>query len=112
VRHLHAAVFGTLRQSRWEFGIARTKVRSGAVLPYSWMRPNGVALFVFDEKTRNEASEGAEGSRGRVELRRASCARGAQVVITVSGVLASEFSDGKPVRISGTFSGRVGKGPS
>jgi hypothetical protein len=109
---LHAVGFGTLRESRWELGIVRTKVRSGAVLPYSWTRPNGVALFVFDAKTRNEASEGAEGSHGRVELRRASCVRGAQVVIKVSGVLASEFSDGQPVRVSGTFFGRVGKRPS
>jgi hypothetical protein len=108
---LHAVGFGTIGQSHWQLGIARMNVRSGRVLPYSWQRPNGVELFVFDAKTRNEASEGAEGSHGRVEPRRASCARGARVEIAVSGVIASEFSDGKPVRVSGTFVGRVGARP-
>lgn len=109
---LHAVGFGTIRQSHWQLGIARKNVRSGAVLPWSWRRPNGVELFVFDAKTRNEASEGAEGSHGRVVVQRASCVRGARIVIPASGVLASEFSDGKPVRVSGTFVGRLGTRPS
>jgi hypothetical protein len=109
---LHAVGFGTIRQSHWQLGIARKNVRSGLVLPYSWKRPNGIELFVFDGKTKNEASEGAEGSHGRVALRHASCGRGARVVVDVSGVLASEFFDGTPVRVSGTFSGRVGPRPS
>ena len=109
---LHAVGFGTIRQSHWQLGIARKNVRSGLVLPYSWKRPNGIELFVFDAKTKNEASEGAEGSHDRVALRHASCARGARIAVDVSGVLASEFFDGKPVRVSGTFSGRVGPRPS
>lgn len=109
---LHAVGFGTIRQSHWQLGIARKNVRSGLLLPYSWKRPNGIELFVFDGKTKNEASEGAEGSHGRVALRHASCTRGARVVIDVSGVLASEFSDRKPVRVSGRFVGRVGPRPS
>lgn len=109
---LHAVGFGTIRQSHWQLGIARKNVQSGLVLPYSWKRPNGIELFVFDGKTKNEASEGAEGSHGRVALRHASCGRGARVVVDVSGVLASEFFDGKPVRASGTFSGRIGPRPS
>jgi hypothetical protein len=109
---LHAVGFGTIRQSHWQLGIARKNVRSGLQLPYSWTRANGVELFVFDAKTRNEASEGAEGSRGRVKIRRASCARGARVAIDVFGTLASEFSDRKPVRVSGTFVGRIGTRPS
>ena len=108
---LHAVVLGTARQSRWQLGISRKNVRNGRVVPFSWRRTNGVELFVFDAKTRNEASEGAEGSHGRVELRRASCAPGARVVISVDGVIASEVSDGRRVRVSGTFEDRVGRKP-
>ena len=108
---LHVVVYGTIRQSHWQLGIARKNVRSGRELPYSWRRSNGVELFVFDAKTRNEASEGAEGSQGRVELGSASCVRGARIVVAVSGVIASEFADGEPVRVAGTFSARVGPRP-
>jgi len=108
---LHVVTLGAIRDSRWELGIPRKNVRSGRVLPFSTARPNGVEIFVFDAKTKNEASEGAEGTRGRVQVHRAVCVRGARLVIGISGVIASEFSDGKPVRASGTFEGRVGAPP-
>jgi hypothetical protein len=108
---LHVATVGTIRQSRWELGIARASVRSGRVWRFSWEHPNGVEVFVFDAKTRNEASDGPEGSHGRVLLRRATCARGGRVEIGLSGVIASEFFDGKDIRVSGAFVGRVGPRP-
>ena len=100
-----------LRQSRWQLEIARKRVRPGRVVRFSWRNPNGIAVFVYDAKTRNEASEGAEGSRGTVTLRRASCKRGSALAIGLSGTIASEFSDGKPVRVSGTYRGKVGSLP-
>jgi hypothetical protein len=33
------------------------------------------------------------------------------VEIGLSGTIASEFSDGKPVRVSGTYRGRIGSRP-
>jgi hypothetical protein len=100
-----------LRQSRWEVQIARKQVRPGRVIRFSWRRENGIGVFVYDAKTHNEASQGAEGSRGVVTLRRATCRRGAALEIGLSGTIASEFSDGKPVRISGTYRGNVGARP-
>jgi hypothetical protein len=100
-----------LQQSRWQLEIARTHVRAGGVVRFSWRRTNGIGVFVFDAKTHNEASEGAEGSHGVVTLRRAKCRRGAPVEIGLSGTIASEFSDGKPVRVSGTYRGTIGSRP-
>ena len=99
------------RQSRWQLQIARKHVHPGRVVRFSWRHANGIGIFVYDAKTKNEASEGAEGSHGRVTLRRATCRRGGAVEIGLSGTIASEFSDGKPVRVSGTYRGRIGSRP-
>ena len=100
-----------LRQSRWQLQIARKHVRPGRVVRFSWRHANGIGVFVYDAKTRNEASEGTEGSHGVVTLRRATCRRGGVVEIGLSGTIASEFFDGKPVRMSGTYRGRIGSRP-
>ena len=100
-----------LRQSRWQLQIARKHVQAGRVVRFSWRHANGIGIFVYDTKTRNEASEGAEGSHGVVTLRRATCRRGHAVEIGLAGTIASEFSDGKPVRVSGAYRGTVGSPP-
>jgi len=100
-----------LRQSRWQLQIARKHLHPGGVVRFSWRHANGIGIFVYDGKTRNEASDGAEGSHGTVTLRRASCRLGHVVEIGLSGTIASEFSDGKPVRVSGTYRGRIGSRP-
>jgi len=100
-----------VRQSRWQLQIARKHVHPGRVVRYSWRHANGIGIFVYDGKTRNEASEGAEGSHGTVTLPRVTCRRGGAVEIGLSGTIASEFSNGKPVRVSGTYRGRIGSRP-
>ena len=100
-----------LRQSRWQLQIARRHVHPGRVVRFSWRRENGIGIFVYDAKTHNEASQGAEGSHGKVVLGRATCRRGGTVEIGLSGTIASEFSDGKPVRVSGTYRDRIGPRP-
>jgi hypothetical protein len=101
----------SLKQSRWELEIARTHVHPGRVVRFNWRDTNGIGVFIFDAKTHNEASEGAEGSHGLVTLQRATCRLGAVVEIGLSGTIASEFSDGKPVRVSGTYRGTIGSRP-
>jgi len=110
-KSLHVLSLGRIRQSRWQLEVARGGVRPGGVIRFSWRRANGIGVFVFDAKTHNEASEGAEGSRGVVTLRRATCRRGGSLEIGLSGTIASEFFDGKPVRVSGTYRGTVGSPP-
>ena len=105
---LHVYSLGSIHQSRWQLEVARKQLRSNHTVRFSWQRENGIGIFVFDAKTHNEASEGAEGSRGVVTLRRATCRRGGSLEIGLSGTIASEFSDGKPIRASGTYRGSVG----
>ena len=105
---LYVSSLGAIRQSRWQLELARRDVRPANAVRFSWRNANGIGAFVFDAKTRNEASEGAEGSHGTVTVRKATCRRGGTLEIEFSGTLASEFSDGKPIRGSGTYRGRVG----
>jgi hypothetical protein len=110
-RSLEVASLGRLVQSRWQLEVGRKSLQQGHIISFSWRRANGIGIFVYDAKTHNEASEGAEGSRGTVTLRRATCQRGGALEIGVSGTIASEFFDGKPIRVSGTYRGTVGSGP-
>ena len=48
-----------LRQSRWQLQIARKHLHPGGVVRFSWRHANGIGIFVYDAKTRNEASEAA-----------------------------------------------------
>jgi hypothetical protein len=100
-----------LKDSHWELEVARTSVRPGRVVHFGWRQENGIGVFVFDRKTHNEASQGTEGSRGTVTLRRATCRRGGSLEISLSGTIGSEFFDGTPVRVSGTYRGTVGSPP-
>ena len=108
---LEVASLGRIEQSRWQLEVARKRLQPGHTVSFSWRRANGIGIFVFDAKTHNEASEGAEGSRGVVTLRRATCTRGGPLEIGVTGTIASEFLDGKPIRVSGVYRGTVGSAP-
>ncbi len=108
---LNVVSLGRIRQSRWQLEVARSNVHSGRVVRFRWRHAHGISVFVYDSKTHNEASQGTEGSRGVVRLRRATCRRGCSLEIGLSGTIGSEFSDGKPIRISGTYRGKVGARP-
>jgi hypothetical protein len=101
----------SIRQSRWQLEIPRRSVRPGGVIRFGWRHPHRLGIFVYDGKTRNEASQGTEGSRGFASLRRATCRRRGSLAIALSGTIGSEFSDGTPVRVSGTYRGTVGSSP-
>ena len=81
-------------------------------LPAGSNRPRGAELFVADPKPRIEASSEEEESRGRITFSQAGCKRGSSIRFTATGVLGSEFFQGKPVRVSGTYQGVVGKRPA
>lgn len=110
-KRLEVVSVGRIRQSRWQLEVARKRLQPGHTVSFSWRRANGIGIFLFDAKTHNEASEGAEGSHGVLTLRRATCRRGRSLEIGVSGTIASEFSDGTPIRVSGTYRGTVGSAP-
>ena len=69
-------------------------------------------LFVYDARTRNEASSDAEGTSGRITFRKAACKRGSALEFRVEATLGSEFGDGTPITVIGTFVGRVSARPT
>jgi hypothetical protein len=79
---------------------------------FVWNRPRGAELFVADTATGNEASSEEEKANGRISFARAGCKLGGSVRFTIAGSLASEFGDGKPIRVSGTFRGVVARPPA
>jgi len=108
---LYVVTLGRTNQSRWQLSVARKALAPPRTILFTWEQARGITLFVFDAQTRNEASESAEGSRGRVVLRRATCARGGALEIAVSALIASEFSDGSRVRASGVLNAKIGARP-
>ena len=81
---LYVVTLGRTNQSRWQLSVARNALAPRRTVVFNWEHARGITLFVFDAQTRNEASESAEGSRGHVVLRRATCTRGGAVEIAVS----------------------------
>ena len=108
---LYVVALGTTNQSRWQLSVARKALVPRRTVVFTWEQARGITLFVFDARTRNEASESAEGSRGHVVLRRATCARGGALEIAVSALIASEFSDGSRIRASGVLKAKIGARP-
>ena len=80
-------------------------------LPTGVRRPGGAELFVADSLTRIEASSDEEEARGRISFAKIGCRLGVPIRFTVEGVLGSEIG-GKPVRVSGTYDGVVGRRPA
>jgi len=108
---LYVVTLGRTNQSRWQLSVARKELVPRRTVLFTWEKARGITLFIFDAQTRNEASESAEGSRGRIVLRRATCTRGGSLEIAVSALVASEFSDGARIRASGVLKTQIGARP-
>ncbi len=103
--HVRAGARGAL----WTMSAVVADVRRKPVVrfPHSFVfdKPTGAQLFAADAK--NEASSAEEESSGRITFTRARCGRTTlDVRFKVDATLGSEFSDGTPVTIRGTFSAR------
>ena len=109
---LHVASLGTIHQSRWELTAARGDVRPKHSVRLLWEKSGPIELFVYDAKTRNEASSETEGTRGRVTFGKAACTRGSAIELHIDATLGSEFGDGTPIKVTGTFVGRVSSRPT
>ena len=108
---LYVVTLGRTSQSRWQLSVARKALTPRRTVVFTWKQARGITLFVFDAQTKNEASESAEGSRGQVVIRRATCARGGALELAVSALIASEFSDGSRIRASGVLKATIGPRP-
>lgn len=101
--HVRAGARGAL----WTLSAVLADVKRKPVVrfPHSFVfdKPTGAQLFAADG--RNEASTAEEESSGRMTFTKARCGRTTlDVRFKVDAVMGSEFSDGAPLRIRGSFS--------
>jgi hypothetical protein len=89
----------------WELHavVAHVKRRPVVRLPRSfiWNRPKGALLFATDG--RNEVNSDQDDSTGSIRFRRVSCGRRLRIAFRFDGRLGSEFSDGVPLTVRGSF---------
>ena len=72
-------------------------------LPHSFVfdKPTGALLFAVDGT--NELSSAEEEASGRIVFRKARCGRHLRIRFRVRATLGSEFFDGQPLHVRGTF---------
>jgi hypothetical protein len=104
VRSLHVQV-GVRGGPYWRLSAVVADVTRRPVirLPHSFVfdRPTGALLFATDGT--NELSSAEEEAAGRLVFRRARCGPRMAVRVRVRATLGSEFSDGAPLLVRGTF---------
>jgi hypothetical protein len=96
------------RSGLWQLTAVVADVRRHPVVrfPHSFVfdKPTGGQLFAAHD--RNEASSAEEESSGRITLSKVQCGKRLDIRFKVDAVLGSEFSDGTPVTMRGSFSAR------
>jgi hypothetical protein len=83
--------------------VADVNRRRVVTLPHEFVfdKPTGALLFAVDGT--NELSSAEEEASGRIVFRRARCGRHLRIRFRVRATLGSEFSDGQPLHVRGTF---------
>lgn len=76
---------------------------------FVWDQPRGAAIFVLDEP--NELSTQTGDSDGSITFSELDCGSGGEVRFTIDATIGSEFGDGPPVRVTGSFAAPVGEAP-
>lgn len=104
VRSIHVQV-GARGGPYWRLSAVVADVARQPVvrLPHSFVfdRPTGALLFATDGA--NELSSAEEEASGRLVFRRARCGPRLAIRLRVRATLGSEFSDGAPLLVRGTF---------
>jgi hypothetical protein len=107
VRTLHVRI-GSRPTSRWSLSAVVDDVRRRPVvrLPrtFVWNEPEGALLFATDGQ--NELSSAEEEASGRIRFDRVRCGRRLAVRFRIRAVLGSEFFDGEPLSVRGSFRAR------
>jgi hypothetical protein len=109
VRTLHVRIGWSRPTSRWSLSAVVGDVRRRPVvrLPriFVWNEPKGALLFATDGQ--NELSSAEEEASGRIRFDRVRCGRRLAVRFRIRAVLGSEFFDGKPLSVRGSFRARA-----
>jgi hypothetical protein len=104
VPSIHVRV-GAGATPRWELHAVLADVKRHPVVrfPNSFVfdHPRGAQFFATDGT--NELNSDGEDSSGRVTFDRVRCGRHARIAFRVNATVDSEFSDGEPLKVSGSF---------
>jgi hypothetical protein len=76
---------------------------------WTWPNPDSVEIFVYDPP--NEAATDTEGSSGSIVFQKLDCAVGGQVECTIDAQIGSEFGDGSPITVQGSFRATLSRSP-
>jgi hypothetical protein len=104
VRAIHVQV-GIRGKPYWRLSavVADVNRRRVVTLPHDFVfdKPTGAQLFAVDGT--NELSSAEEEAAGRIVFRRARCGPRLGIRFRIRATLGSEFFDGAPLRVRGTF---------
>jgi hypothetical protein len=104
VRAIHVQV-GVPGKLYWRLSaVPRDVTRRPVVrLPHSFVfdEPTGAQLFAVDGE--NELSSAEEEATGSITFRKARCGRHLRIRFRIRATLGSEFFDGAPLQVRGTF---------
>ena len=117
VRTLHVAVLRSdgrgFARPYWHLAAVASEIARRRMIRFpvgmTDSRPRGALIFATDSCTGNEASTEEEDARGTVSFAPVRCVAGRHVRFTVSAMLGSEFGDGKPIHVTGTYEGTIGQ---
>ena len=105
VPSIHVRV-GSRTAPRWELNAVVADIRRRPVvrLPhaFSFDRPTGAQFFATDG--RNELNSDTDESSGRIRFQRVGCGKRLRIAFTFNGRVGSEFGDGDPLTVRGSFS--------
>ena len=97
------------RSRHWELSAVLADVNAKPTIrfPHSFVfdQPEGAQLFAATPL--HEVSSAEEEARGKITFTRASCGTPLGLAFRIDAKLGSELSDGRSLRVKGTFSARV-----
>jgi hypothetical protein len=112
---LHVLAGGpTAATPHWHLRAVVDDVTPGVAVPFPsdfiWDQPEGVDVFVFDPP--NELSTLTQGSSGAITFQQLQCGSGGVVEFSIDAVIGSEFGNGPPITMTGSFRAAVGQPPT
>ena len=105
VSSIHVRV-GARSAPRWELNavVADVKRRPVVRLPHSFNFDHPTGAQLFAAAGGNELNSDTDPSSGRIRFQRVSCGRRLRIAFTFDGRIGSEFGDGEPLVVRGSFS--------
>ncbi len=96
------------RRAVWTMSAVLADVRRNPVVrfPHSFVFDKPTKAQLFAAEARNEASTAEEESSGKITFTKVQCGKRLDLRFKVDAVMGSEFSDGTPLTIRGSFSAR------